>query len=286
MYSVLMDLQTFDKASSWAVLKWYADSGVDETVAETAENWLAAKSVTEKISSPVVTSTSPAPTVPGDAPNNKGDIPPVGAEQAISNATSLAQTASSIEALREALEGFDGCALKKTAKRLCFTDGNPSARILLIGEGPGAEEDRQGRPFVGPSGQLLDKMLASIGLDRTRVLIFNTVFWRPPGNRTPTTAETEICRPFVERLIQLVSPAVIVPVGGPAAKLLLGETAGIGRLRGKWYDYTQPGLDGAVPTTPLFHPAYLLRSPQMKREAWADLLMLRHKLREQGMDVS
>ncbi|MEQ8666825.1 MAG: uracil-DNA glycosylase [Rhodospirillales bacterium] len=269
-----------DRQTAYAVLKWYADIGVDETVAEQAEDWL--------VPIPAAAETAPAPAAapapPTDKPPAKPSTkPPVGAEQAINDAATLARQAASVDDLRAALEGFDGCALKKTAKNLCFTDGNPQAKILFIGEGPGAEEDRQGLPFVGPSGQLLDRMLASIGLDREKVLISNTVFWRPPGNRTPTTAETEICRPFVERLIQLVEPGVIVAVGGPSAKLLLGETAGIGRLRGKWYDYANPGLKTAIPATPLFHPAYLLRSPQMKREAWADLLMIRAKLAELGL---
>lgn len=265
--------KALDRASAVSVLRWYADIGVDETIAETPENWLVPPQPAPEI-------VAPQPTAREAARRNP---PPVGAEQAIADAAGLALEADSVEALRTTLESFDGCALKKTAKNLCFIDGNPAAKLLLVGEGPGAEEDRQGLPFVGPSGQLLDKMLASIGLDRTKVLISNTVFWRPPGNRTPTLAETEICRPFVERLIQIVRPAVIVAVGGPAAKLLLGETAGIGRLRGKWYEYSNTGLDAAIPATPLFHPAYLLRSPQMKREAWADLLMLKRKLEELGV---
>lgn len=273
--------QPIERDVAYATLKWYADIGVDETIAEVPENWL------ERPAEPQapVTEAQPTPPDPAAKPAAKraDNKPPVGAEQAIGDARSLAAKANSIEELRSALEGFEGCALKKTARNLCFIDGNPAAKILLIGEGPGSEEDRQGKPFVGPSGQLLDRMLASIGLDRTHVLISNTVFWRPPGNRTPTTAETEICRPFVERLIQLVQPGVIVAVGGPAAKLLLNETAGIGRLRGKWFEYSNDGLTDSIPATPLFHPAYLLRSPQMKREAWADLRMLKARLGELGL---
>lgn len=274
--------QPISREAAHAVLKWYADIGVDETIAETAENWLERQPEPAVMPETAPATTAAAAGTPAPA-KPKSDAPPVGAEQAIGDARSLAAAATSIEELRAALEGFDGCALKKTARNLCFFDGNPAAKIVLIGEGPGAEEDRQGKPFVGASGQLLDRMLASIGLDRTQVLISNTVFWRPPGNRTPTTAETEICRPFVERLIQLVSPEVLVAVGGPAAKLLLGETAGIGRLRGKWFEYTNDGLEKSIPATPLFHPAYLLRSPQMKREAWADLRMLKAKLAETGL---
>ncbi|HJN24130.1 MAG TPA: uracil-DNA glycosylase, partial [Rhodospirillales bacterium] len=175
---------------------------------------------------------------------------------------------------------YDGCALKKTATNLVFGDGNPKAKIVLIGEGPGAEEDRQGLPFVGPSGQLLDKMLTSIGLDREQVFISNTVFWRPPGNRTPTTAETALCMPFIERLMELIDPEILITLGGPAAKVMLAETAGVGRLRGKWYTYSTPKLPRPVQATALFHPAYLLRSPAHKREAWRDLLMIRDKLDE------
>ena len=261
-----------DKQAARSLLKWYADIGVDEVVTETPEDWLAAPPPAPE---PVAESRPQAAAVPP-----KPADAPAGTEEAVQDAVALAKKAATVDDLRAALEGFDVCALKKTARNLCFVDGNPDAKILFIGEGPGAEEDRQGLPFVGASGQLLDRMLASIGLDRTQVLISNTVFWRPPGNRTPTPAETEICRPFVERLIKIVAPAVIVAVGGPAAKMLLGETQGIGRLRGKWYDYTNAEIADAIPATPLFHPAYLLRSPQMKREAWHDLLMLKRKLDE------
>ena len=188
-----------------------------------------------------------------------------------------AGNASTLEELRACLEGFDGCNLRLTAKNLVFADGNPQARVMFVGEAPGAEEDRQGLPFVGPSGKLLDAMLASVGLDRNgegdaAALISNTVFWRPPGNRTPTPSEGAICLPFVERLIEIVDPKVLVCVGGPSAKALLAQTQGITRLRGQW---TQ--AEG-LPALPMFHPAYLLRSPEFKREAWADLLSLKAKL--------
>jgi len=275
-----------DKQAAKSLLRWYADIGVDEVVTEVPEDWLAAPPEMPVVSEPIV---GPAPASEMQAKpapaalSRKPQDAPAGTDEAVKDALALARKAETVDDLRAALQDFDGCALKKTARNLCFVDGNPAAKVLFVGEGPGAEEDRQGLPFVGPSGALLDKMLASIGLDRTQVLISNTVFWRPPGNRTPTPAETEICRPFVERLIQIVGPVVIVAVGGPAAKMLLGETQGIGRLRGKWYDYTNAGLAESIPATPLFHPAYLLRSPQMKREAWADLLMLKKKLEELGV---
>ena len=196
----------------------------------------------------------------------------------VSAAVHLVRAAETVDELRTALESFEGCGLKKTATNLVFTDGNPEAPILFVGEGPGAEEDRQGLPFVGPSGKLLDKMLASIGLDRTGVLISNTVFWRPPGNRTPTPQEMAVCMPFVERLIELVDPKILVPLGGPAAKSLLAQTAGVGRLRGQWFSYSTPRLPRPIEATPLYHPAYLLRSPGQKRNTWRDLLEIKRKL--------
>jgi len=183
-----------------------------------------------------------------------------------------------VEDLRARLETFDGCPLRKTATNLVFTDGSPEARILLVGEGPGAEEDRQGLPFVGPSGKLLDRMMASVGLDRSSVLISNTVFWRPPGNRTPTPQETAVCMPFVERLIEIVNPDILIALGGPAAKSLLAQTDGVGRLRGKWFTYSTPGMPSPIDATALYHPAYLLRSPGQKRVTWMDWLNIKRKL--------
>jgi DNA polymerase len=176
--------------------------------------------------------------------------------------------------------GFDGCALKHTATNTVFADGNPSAPVMIIGEAPGADEDRIGRPFVGRAGQLLDRMLAAIGLDRQSVLITNVIYWRPPGNRTPTTAEIASCLPFVLRHVALVSPKVLVLCGGTAAGALLPQGQGITRLRGRWFDLAIPGLDTPVPTLPMFHPSFLLRAPERKREAWRDLLALRARLDE------
>src|SRR6266403_1251962 len=185
-----------------------------------------------------------------------------------------------IEALGALVAAFDGCPLKRTATTTVFIDGNPAAPIMIIGEAPGAEEDRIGRPFVGRAGQLLDRMLAAIGLDRTGVLISNVIYWRPPGNRTPTTAEIASCLPFVFRLIALVRPKVLVLSGGTAAGALLAQSQGITRLRGRWFDLAVPGLDQPVPTLPMFHPSFLLRTPERKREAWRDLLSLRARLDE------
>ena len=193
-------------------------------------------------------------------------------------AREIASCCSSITELEKAVRAFDGCPLKKTATNTVFADGNPSAKIMFVGEAPGADEDRQGRPFVGLSGQLLDKMLASIGLNRTNVYISNIVFWRPPGNRNPSADEIAICLPFVERHIELVGPDILVPLGGPAAKTLLGVKKGITRIRGRWHSYQTCNKAGSIDVLPSFHPAYLLRSPAHKRESWRDLLSIQERL--------
>ena len=190
----------------------------------------------------------------------------------------IAASCRTLDELRAALAAFDGCPLSITATNLVFNDGNPDADLMLIGEAPGAEEDRAGKPFIGPSGQLLDRMLASIGIDRTKCLITNIVFWRPPGNRPPTDAEIQVCLPFLHRQIALVRPRHLVLVGGPANKALTGNPGGITRMRGKWLQLQVPGLDAAIPTLPTLHPAYLLRTPAAKRDAWADWLSLRRSM--------
>ncbi|MGE5268434.1 MAG: uracil-DNA glycosylase [Thiohalocapsa sp.] len=194
------------------------------------------------------------------------------------SARELAATADSIAALAALVMAFDGCGLKRTATNTVFMDGNPAAPVMIVGEAPGAEEDRQGKPFVGRAGQLLDRMLAAIGLDRTRVQITNVIYWRPPGNRKPTSAEIAACLPFVLRHIALARPAALVLAGGTAATALLPTGEGITRLRGRWFELAVPGLELPVPTLPMFHPAFLLRTPERKREAWRDLLALRARL--------
>ncbi|MEX2200876.1 MAG: uracil-DNA glycosylase [Dongiaceae bacterium] len=195
-------------------------------------------------------------------------------------AHTLARAARSLEELREALMAFDGCPLKDTATNLVFADGNPASRVMIVGEAPGADEDRAGKPFVGISGQLLDRMLAPIGLDRTSVYITNIIFWRPPGNRQPTTAEVAACLPFVERHIELANPDVLLLTGGASAKTLLARHEGITRLRGRWFLYESTDMSRPIPALPTFHPAYLLRDPAQKREVWRDLLALSEKLGE------
>lgn len=196
--------------------------------------------------------------------------------QPLAHLTTLAQ-------LREAIESFQGCALRTPATRTVMCDGNPQAKIMLIGEAPGAEEDKQGKPFVGRSGQLLDQMLKAIGLDRTTVYITNTVFWRPPENRTPTPAETASCRPLLDRHIALVNPSLILLVGGTAAKTVLQTDTGITRLRQHWHGLKNPYLSQPVPCLPTFHPAYLLRNPPAKKDAWEDLKLLRDKAIQLGI---
>ena len=190
-------------------------------------------------------------------------------EAAIASAREAARTAPSLEALRALLENFDGCALKHTATRLVFCDGNPQARIMFVGEAPGRDEDIEGLPFVGRSGKLLDRMIAAIGLDRSKAYIANVIPWRPPGNRTPTPQETQICLPFIQRQIELVNPDVLVTLGNPSTQTLLSTREGIMKTRGKWFDYdTGTRTIRAIAT---FHPAYLLRSPSYKRMSWQDL---------------
>ena len=190
-------------------------------------------------------------------------------DAAIASAREAARTAASLEILRDMLEKFDGCALKSTATRLVFADGNPKARIMFVGEAPGRDEDIEGLPFVGRSGKLLDRMIAAIGLDRTKVYIANVIPWRPPGNRTPTPQETQICLPFIQRQIELVDPDILVTLGNPSTQTLLSTREGIMKTRGRWFNYdTGTRVIRAMAT---FHPAYLLRSPSYKRLSWQDL---------------
>jgi DNA polymerase len=191
-------------------------------------------------------------------------------------ARDAARRASSLEELRAVLEGFEGCALKTTATRLVFADGNPQARLMLVGEAPGRDEDIEGLPFVGRSGKLLDRMLAAIGLDRSSVYIANIIPWRPPGNRTPTPQESQICLPFIQQQIELADPDILVCLGGPSAQTLLSIKEGITKARGRWYTYNTGKRD--IRALPTFHPAFLLRNPLQKRLAWRDFLAIKQAL--------
>ena len=183
---------------------------------------------------------------------------------------------ATLEDLRAVLDAFEGCALKGTAKQLVFADGNPQAKIMIVGEAPGRDEDIEGLPFVGRSGKLLDRMLNAIGLDRTSVYIANIIPWRPPGNRTPTPQESQICLPFVQRQIELVDPDILVCLGGPSAQTLLGTRDGITKTRGRWFAYNTGKRE--IRAMPTFHPAFLLRSPLQKRLAWRDFLAIKKAL--------
>jgi len=212
---------------------------------------------------------SPPPSLPS----------PITIAAVIERARQQAAHSTTLENLREALLGFEGCALKLTAKNTCFADGSPLSPLMLVGEAPGRDEDIQGRPFVGRSGQLLNNILAAINLDRSSVYIANVIPWRPPGNRTPTPTEIELCRPFIERQIELVRPKLLVALGGVAAQFLTGETRGILKLRGRWLVH-KTGAEEEIAVMPTLHPAHLLRSPAHKKFVWQDFLQIKQRLRE------
>ncbi len=245
-----------------ALLRWHLDAGVDETIGDEPVNRYVAL---------------PAPVVQTSFATEQKPASIVIAPQPTS--AHIAQNCKTLAELKAAVESYDGCALKAFATRTVFADGQANAKVMVIGEAPGEDEDRQGLPFVGVSGKLLDRMLASVGLDRaTNTYITNIVFWRPPGNRKPTAEEIVLCMPFVQRQIEILDPAVILLVGGPSASTILANPQGITKLRGKWFEFESPGLSRPVPTMATFHPAYLLRSPNQKRLAWRDLLVFKQKL--------
>jgi DNA polymerase len=259
-------------------LRWWREAGVDLALDETPRDRFAESAAPAARRAPAPVAASAPRAAEPSKPASALTAPP---DEAQRSAREAAAAARDLEELRAALERFDGCGLKATATQLVFADGSPEARIMLVGEAPGGDEDRIGRPFVGRAGRLLDRMLAAIGLDRTKVYIANVVPWRPPGNRTPTPQETAVCLPFVRRQIALVGPRILVCLGGSATQTLLGVKEGITRTRGVWREYA--GDDGAaVPTLPMFHPAYLLRQPAAKRQAWADLLKLKRAAEGMG----
>lgn len=276
--------ETSDKAALIDVLAWQAEAGADEAIGEVplVRYQHPHKTVDTPRSAMATSQESTAKATPSRrsailaTTANSPRLEP--AAEAIRAARDLAAAARTVQELEEALRAFDGCPLKETATNLVFGDGNPNAKVMLIGEAPGADEDRQGKPFVGVSGQLLDRMMAWIGLDRRHFYITNILYWRPPGNRPPTAAEVAACLPFVERHIELVDPEILVLVGGSSAKTLLGRNEGIMRLRGQWFQYQSPRMARPIPASALYHPAYLLRAPAQKREAWRDLLALKQRL--------
>jgi len=257
-----------------ADLEWQYAAGADEAVGDVPglSGWGAKPSMPVAAEQPA-TKARPSASIHPLAHTADPHIP--------HSAPSMASAATTISALREELLRFEGCPLKHTAMNLVFADGNPEASIMMVGEAPGEDEDRQGKPFVGVSGQLLDRMLAPAGLDRkTNVYISNILFWRPPGNRSPTDAEIAACLPFCERHIAVVKPKILVLLGGVAAKSLLRTKEGITRLRGRWQHYTPPGGGQPIDCLPIYHPAYLLRQPGAKRQAWNDVLALSKRMKD------
>lgn len=264
--------------------------GVDEAIGAAPRDWFASRAH----SVPGRSAGQARPRQAGEAPaalpayHNSGGQRPAFAASSAATAPpddllavrEQARSAPNLDVLRETLARFDGCGLKKTAKSLCFARGDPKARLMLIGEAPGRDEDLQGLPFVGRAGQLLDRMLAAIGLAGEDAYITNVVYWRPPGNRTPTPQEVQACQPFLERQIELAAPEILALLGGAAAKHLLNTPEGIMRLRGKWMSYEVAGR--SIKTIATLHPAYLLRNPAAKRLAWRDLLMIRAALDDRG----
>jgi DNA polymerase len=262
------------------LLAFYLEAGVDCALTEMPVNRLADPDVVPRAAEPLP---APARTIPAAVPPARVEASPA-PEVAIQSARVAARTAPTLEALQGLLETFDGCALKSTATRLVFADGNPQARIMFVGEAPGREEDIEGLPFVGRSGKLLDRMIAAIGLDRSSAYIANVIPWRPPGNRTPTPQETQICLPFIQRQIELVDPDVLVTLGNPSTQTLLSTREGIMKTRGRWFEYdTGTRVIRAIAT---FHPAYLLRSPSYKRMAWQDLRAIAKALEEGKSSLS
>lgn len=263
---------SLDAVSAAELIAWYAEMGVTEALDEVPHDHFAAAAEPAPAPRPAARLT-PAPQAPARRPAMAAVAPP---DEAALSARALARQATTLEELKAALASFEGCALKATAKNLVFSDGNPQGRVMFVGEAPGADEDRIGLPFVGRSGQLLDRMLAAIGLTRAEhVYIANLLPWRPPGNRTPTPQEVAICLPFIQRQIELADPDILVCIGGPSAQGLLG-VSGILASRGRWLEYdTGTRKIRAIAT---LHPAYLLRQPLQKRLAWRDFKALKAAL--------
>jgi len=270
-----------DTRQALEMLSWYVDAGVDEAVSDYSTDFFAKKEAATPLgTAPGKTDKKapPPPRPPASKPRAPHASSVLAAGEVASDAKSLAQSCKTLADLKAALAQFEGCSLKATATNMVFGDGATDARIMFIGEAPGRDEDIQGVPFVGRSGQLLDRMLQAIDLDRKNAYITNVIAWRPPGNRNPTPHETAVCRPFVERQIELIAPEVIVFLGGVAAKEMLETATGILRLRGKWSTFKTAGKEyKAMPT---LHPSYLLRQPAQKRLAWHDFLMIKNFLDE------
>jgi len=270
-----------DPIEARAVLRWLIEAGADEALADAPIDRFAAAAQRPAAVSPVRAFAPAAPSPsPLQRPHPQAAAPIAIQTRAAKTARDLAAACSTLEELRAAVQSFD-CSLKVTAKTTVFADGHPDAPVMLIGEAPGRDEDLQGLPFVGRSGQLLDRMLKAIGLDRaTSAYITNVIFWRPPGNRPPTAEEAALCAPFLLRHIELKQPKVLVLLGGTPVKHVLNIEDGITRTRGRWGRAFFGNIE--IPALPTFHPAYLLRQPGAKRQAWQDMLSLKLRLREIG----
>jgi DNA polymerase len=259
-------------AAAESLLAFWAEGGVDAMLLDEPVDRIAAG----RLAPPRPAARASAAAAPASAPATPAgsDVSPI-----VEQARALAAAAGDLEALAAAIAAFDGCPLKTAgaASQSVFFRGDPAAPVIVVGEGPGAEEDRQGKPFVGRAGQLLDRMLAAAGLSE-RVFITNTVFWRPPGNRDPSPAEQAVCRPFLERAIALVGPKMLLLVGAPSAKSMLKTEQGILSLRGRWHEWRSADGELELPALPTLHPAFLLRQPAAKKRAWADMLTLAERL--------
>jgi len=257
------------------LLKSYIEWGVDETITEEPINWF---SETDNIN--IIQNITPKTSSNTSAISTASQSAPLASQQEnIETASKLADSCKDLGELNAAILEFDGCSLKKTASNTVFSDGNPDSSIMIIGEAPGGDEDRIGKPFVGETGQLLDLMFAAIDMKReTDFYIANMLPWRPPGNRKPTESECELCLPFIKKHIELFEPNLIICIGGTSAGALLNTKNGITKLRGKWQEYIVGG--NTVPIIPIFHPAYLIRQPQFKKQTWHDLLAIKAKASE------
>jgi len=306
----MVDAAELTAAEAYILLRWQLEMGADEALDESAVDRYAATAATA-VARPMTTipaaasglpaPAGPAPRQPGPpaAPvglNERAGARPAAAQpprsgaavarpavaiespQLVADAAGLAAACTTLAELERAIQGFDACALKRTARNTVFADGVAGAEVMIVGEAPGGDEDRLGKPFVGVSGQLLDRMFATVGLERTRNLyITNILFWRPPGNRTPTPGESAICLAFTRRHIELARARILVLAGGSPAKAVLETTEGILKLRGRWTEYVL-GDGTRIPTLPTLHPAYLLRTPAAKRQSWRDLLLIQERL--------
>ena len=276
-YSVSMQdhYTTVSAQDAAALLKWHIDVGADEAVGEVPVD-RTAQTLPVAVPLPVTPTTMMTPVITA-ASQGQAEAATVPSELC-ADARKLATACQTLEELRQALLGFDACPLKRTATNMVFADGNPKARLMLVGDAPGTEEDRLGKPFAGEAGLLLDKMLAAIGHSREDTYITNIINWRPPGNRDPSDAEIMMCLPFIRRHVELVRPDVLVCIGGVSAKALLETSQGIARIRGQWIDYKSEGLPAPISCIASYHPESLLRTPAHKALAWKDLLAIKARL--------